>query len=106
MEVPADGDPEGAQEAVEGSMGQRGDEGVGECAGEGLLRERSVRVVEAYKAELLVDRLGYVQLERQQFKRTEEETLPELDEVDKAKIVARAQELCERLESLVADLAV
>lgn len=54
VEVPADGDPESAQKAVEGSMGERGDEGVGESAGEGLLRERSVRVVETYGGKLLV----------------------------------------------------
>jgi hypothetical protein len=54
VEITADGYPEGAQEAVEGSMGERGDEGVGERAGEGLLRERSVRVVETYGGNLLV----------------------------------------------------
>ena len=54
MEIPTDGDPEGAQEAVEGSMRERGDEGVGERAGEGLLRERSVRMVEACGGKLLV----------------------------------------------------
>lgn len=47
MVVPADGDPEGAQEAVEGFLGEGGDKGVGECAGEGLLCEGSVGVVEA-----------------------------------------------------------
>lgn len=47
MKVPADGDPECAQEAVDGGVGQRWDEGVGEGAREGLLREGSVGVVEA-----------------------------------------------------------
>lgn len=48
MVVPADGDPEGAQEAVESCLRERGDERVGECAGEGLLCEGSVGVVEAW----------------------------------------------------------
>lgn len=48
MVVPADGDPEGAQEAVESCLGEGGDERVGECAGEGLLCEGSVGVVEAW----------------------------------------------------------
>lgn len=47
MEVSANGDPEGTQEAVQGCLGEGWDEGVGECAGEGLLCERSVGVVEA-----------------------------------------------------------
>jgi hypothetical protein len=45
--IPTDGDPECAQESVEGSMGKRCDEVVGECAGESLLRERSVGVIKA-----------------------------------------------------------
>jgi hypothetical protein len=48
VEISADGDPEGAQEAVQGFLGEGWDEGVGECAGEGLLCEGSVGVVEAW----------------------------------------------------------
>lgn len=47
VEIAADSNPESAQEAVKGSVGERGDKGVGERAGEGLLCEGSVRVVEA-----------------------------------------------------------
>lgn len=38
MEVPADGYPEGAEEAVQGAPGEGWDEAVAEGAGEGLLR--------------------------------------------------------------------
>ena len=47
MEVPANSDPEGAEEAVECGAGKSRDEAVAEGAGEGLLGEGSVGVVEA-----------------------------------------------------------
>lgn len=54
VEVAADGDPEGAQEAVQAGAREGGHEGVGEVAGEGLLREGAVGVVEAYRIVLAV----------------------------------------------------
>lgn len=68
---------------MDGGLRERRDEGVGECAGERLLCQRSVGVVEA-----------------------EEKALPELEEFDEGQVVARAQEQCERLDGLVADFAV
>ena len=47
MEITTNGDPECAQEAVQCSMGERWDERVGKGAGESLLCEGSVGVVEA-----------------------------------------------------------
>lgn len=48
VEVPPDGDPERAQEAVECLPRESRDERVREVAGEGLLCEGTVGVVEAY----------------------------------------------------------
>ena len=48
MKVSANSDPKCAQETVDCGVGKRGDERVREGAGESLLRERSVRVVEAW----------------------------------------------------------
>ena len=83
VEVPADSDPECAQEAVDGGFGKRWDEGVGEGASKCLLRERTVGVVKA-----------------------EEQAFPELEELDEGQVIPRAQEQCERLDSLVANFAV
>lgn len=60
MEVTANGDPECAQEAVHCSMGKRWNERVREGAGESLLRERSVGVVEAC-SQMLADDLFHTE---------------------------------------------
>lgn len=47
MEIPADGDPECAQEAMDGGAGNSRDERVGEVPRERLLCEWAIGVVEA-----------------------------------------------------------
>lgn len=69
MEVPADSDPECAQEAVDGGLGKRRDEGVGEGASKCLLREWAIGVVKA-----------------------EKQALPELEKLDEGQVIPRAQE--------------
>lgn len=83
MKVPTKRNPERAEEAVHGGMRERRDERVGERAGERLLREGSVGVIEA-----------------------EEEALPELEQVDEGEVSAGAEEERQRLEGFVASFAV
>lgn len=89
MVIPADGDPEGAQEAVESCLGEGGDERVGECAGEGLLCEGSVGVVEAWAKVSFCCDLCLANIE---VVRTVEQALPQFEEIHEGQIGARLHE--------------